>query len=185
MRAEPRRHLARPRLAPPEPPPGGVRVRVDRPPGDGPYPLPAGGRAGAGAHHAGPAVLRRRRRRQRTLRGGGGRGVRGGGAGLRALFVWEHGPLRVFDERGPQEESRRLLSEIVAGRHARYPEVDLRHEVVAGHPVQVLTEAAEHALGLVVGTRGRGGFAGMLLGSVSQGVLHHARCPVIAVPTHG
>ncbi|MEU7502388.1 universal stress protein [Streptomyces griseofuscus] len=107
------------------------------------------------------------------------------GAALRALLVWEHGPLRAFDERGSQEESRRLLSEIVAGRHARYPEVDLRHEVVAGHPVQVLTEASEHALGLVVGTRGRGGFAGMLLGSVSQGVLHHARCPVIAVPTHG
>ncbi|MEW2624147.1 universal stress protein [Streptomyces sp. NPDC048106] len=107
------------------------------------------------------------------------------GAGLRALLVWEHGPLRVFDEHGSQEEARRLLSEIVAGRHARYPEVELRHEVVAGHPVQVLTEASAHTLGLVVGTRGRGGFAGMLLGSVSQGVLHHALCPVLAVPTHG
>lgn len=56
------------------------------------------------------------------------------------------------------------------------------HEVVRGHPVQVLAKASEHALGLVVGTRGRGGFTGMLLGSVSQGVLHHARCPVITVP---
>ncbi|MFF5405214.1 universal stress protein [Streptomyces misionensis] len=107
------------------------------------------------------------------------------GAGLRALLVWEHGPLRVFDEHGPQDESRRLLSEIVAGRGARYPEVELHHELVVGHPVQVLTEASAHALGLVVGTRGRGGFTGMLLGSVSQGVLHHAECPVIAVPTRG
>ncbi|MEU6776869.1 universal stress protein [Streptomyces sp. NPDC046759] len=105
------------------------------------------------------------------------------GARLRALLVWEPGPLRVFDEHQPQQECRRLLSEIVAGRHARYPEVDLHHEVLVGHPVQVLTDASAHALGLVVGTRGRGGFAGMLLGSVSQGVLHHARCPVIAVPT--
>ncbi|MFJ7904695.1 universal stress protein [Streptomyces sp. NPDC096198] len=105
------------------------------------------------------------------------------GARLRALLVWEPGPLRVFDEHQPQQECRRLLSEIVAGRHARYPEVDLHHEVLVGHPVQVLTDAAAHALGLVVGTRGRGGFAGMLLGSVSQGVLHHARCPVIGVPT--
>ncbi|MFF7236937.1 universal stress protein [Streptomyces collinus] len=104
-------------------------------------------------------------------------------ARLRALLVWEPGRLRVFDEHQPQQECRRLLSEIVAGRHARYPEVDLHHEVLVGHPVQVLTDAAAHALGLVVGTRGRGGFAGMLLGSVSQGVLHHARCPVIAVPT--
>ncbi|MEU2716631.1 universal stress protein [Streptomyces sp. NPDC007205] len=107
------------------------------------------------------------------------------GAEVRALLVWEPGPLRIFDEYEPQQECRRLLSEVVAGRHARYPEVDLRHEVVLGHPVKVLTDASAHALGLVVGTRGRGGFTGMLLGSVSQGVLHHAGCPVIAVPARG
>ncbi|MFG2123683.1 universal stress protein [Streptomyces sp. NPDC048710] len=105
------------------------------------------------------------------------------GAQLRALYVWEPGRLRIFDEYAPQQEARRLLSETVAGRHDRYPEVDLHHELVVGHPVQVLTDASAHALGLVVGTRGHGGFAGMLLGSVSQGVLHHARCPVIAVPS--
>jgi nucleotide-binding universal stress UspA family protein len=105
------------------------------------------------------------------------------GAEVRALYVWEPGPLRIFDEYAPQQEARRLLSETVAGRHARYPEVDLRHELLVGHPVQVLTDASAHALGLVVGTRGHGGFTGMLLGSVSQGVLHHARCPVIAVPS--
>ncbi|MGW3152354.1 universal stress protein [Streptomyces sp. NPDC001177] len=105
------------------------------------------------------------------------------GAELRALYVWEAGPLRIFDEYAPQQEARRLLYETVAGRHARYPEVNLHHELVVGHPVQVLTDASAHALGLVVGTRGHGGFTGMLLGSVSQGVLHHARCPVIAVPS--
>ncbi|MFE2070036.1 universal stress protein [Streptomyces sp. NPDC059467] len=104
------------------------------------------------------------------------------GAQLRALYVWQPGPLRIFDEHEPQEEARRLLSEIVAGRQARYPEVELRHELVVGHPVQVLADASADALGLVVGTRGRGGFTGMLLGSVSQGVLHHARCPVLVVP---
>ncbi|MFD5603009.1 universal stress protein [Streptomyces sp. NPDC127064] len=65
------------------------------------------------------------------------------------------------------------------------PRGRLRHEVVRGHPVKVLTDASAHALGLVVGTRGRGGFTGMLLGSVSQGVLRHAACPVIAVPAPG
>ncbi|WP_405876892.1 universal stress protein [Streptomyces sp. NBC_01136] len=104
------------------------------------------------------------------------------GAALRALYVWQPGPLGIFDEYAPQQECRRVLAETVAGRGAAYPDVELHHELVSGHPVKVLTEASAHALGLVVGTRGHGGFAGMLLGSVSQGVLRYARCPVIAVP---
>ncbi|MFG2028725.1 universal stress protein [Streptomyces sp. NPDC048825] len=104
------------------------------------------------------------------------------GALLRALYVWHPPLLGVLDEDAAVRECRRVLSETVAGRTAAHPEVELRHEVIRGHPVQVLTEASEHALGLVVGTRGHGGFTGMLLGSVSQGVLHHARCPVITVP---
>ncbi|MEU1473904.1 universal stress protein [Streptomyces sp. NPDC005760] len=104
------------------------------------------------------------------------------GATLRALYVWHPPLLGVLDEDAAVRECRRVLSETVAGRTARYPEVELHHEVVLGHPVRVLTEASEHALGLVVGTRGHGGFTGMLLGSVSQGVLHHAHCPVITVP---
>jgi nucleotide-binding universal stress UspA family protein len=105
------------------------------------------------------------------------------GAALRALYVWQPGRLHwMFDEDAEQEEYRRVLSETVAGRGAAYPDVELHHELVSGHPVEVLTEASADALGLVVGIRGHGGFAGMLLGSVSQGVLHYARCPVIAVP---
>ncbi|MBV7700986.1 universal stress protein [Streptomyces sp. TRM70350] len=104
------------------------------------------------------------------------------GAALRALYVWQPPRLGALDEDAAVRECRRLLSEAVAGRIAAHPEVELHHEVVRGHPVQVLAKASEHALGLVVGTRGHGGFSGMLLGSVSQGVLHHARCPVITVP---
>lgn len=104
------------------------------------------------------------------------------GALLRALYVWHPPLLGSLDEDAAVGECRRVLSETVAGRTATHPDVELHHEVVRGHPVQVLTEASEHALGLVVGTRGRGGFTGTLLGSVSQGVLHHARCPVITVP---
>ncbi|MEV0692954.1 universal stress protein [Streptomyces sp. NPDC050388] len=104
------------------------------------------------------------------------------GAILRALYVRHPPRLGVLDEDAAVQECRRLLSETVAGLTAAHPEVELHHEVVTGHPVQVLATASEHALGLVVGTRGHGGFTGMLLGSVSQGVLHHARCPVITVP---
>lgn len=104
------------------------------------------------------------------------------GAALRAVYVWHPLLLGALDEHAALQECRRVLSETVAGRTATHPEVELRHEVIKGHPVEVLTGAAAHAVGLVVGTRGHGGFAGMLLGSVSQGVLHHARCPVLTVP---
>jgi nucleotide-binding universal stress UspA family protein len=103
-------------------------------------------------------------------------------AALRAVYVWQPGLLGVLDEHTARRVCRWLLHETVAGRGAEYPEVELHQELVGGHPVKVLTEASAHALGLVVGTRGHGGFTGMLLGSVSQGVLHHARCPVITVP---
>ncbi|WP_127361126.1 universal stress protein [Actinacidiphila soli] len=81
-----------------------------------------------------------------------------------------------------EKEVRRALAESTAGWPDKYPQVELRHEIIRGHPVQVLTEAAEYALALVVGSRGLGGFPGLLLGSVSQGALHHARCPLIVVP---
>lgn len=104
------------------------------------------------------------------------------GAQLRALYAWHPPFFGAPDEHATMRECRRVLSETVAGREAKYPDVELHHEVVRGHPVQVLTDASEHSLGLVVGSRGRGGFTGMVLGSVNQGVLHHARCPVISVP---
>ncbi|RLU83654.1 universal stress protein UspA [Streptomyces griseocarneus] len=106
------------------------------------------------------------------------------GAALRAVLVLEQGgPYGPLDTRATVQECRRLLAETVAGRAATYPEVELGQDVVVGHPVEELAKASAQALGLVVGTRGRGGFTGMLLGSVSQGVLHHAHCPVIAVPS--
>ncbi|MER7965152.1 universal stress protein [Streptomyces ardesiacus] len=103
-------------------------------------------------------------------------------AHLRALYVW-HSPLRgVLDEHHALQECRRLLAEAAAGRTAAHPGVELHHEVIKGHPVRELSEASAHALGLVVGARGHGGFRSMLLGSVSQGVLQHAYCPVLLVP---
>jgi nucleotide-binding universal stress UspA family protein len=59
--------------------------------------------------------------------------------------------------------------------------VKISSTVLAGNPAQVLLEAAKGADLLVVGSRGHGGFAGALLGSVSQHCAHHAPCPVVIV----
>lgn len=54
--------------------------------------------------------------------------------------------------------------------------------VVSGFPAQTLIQAANDSDLLVVGTRGGGGFASLVLGSVSNQVVHHATCPVVVVP---
>jgi nucleotide-binding universal stress UspA family protein len=61
------------------------------------------------------------------------------------------------------------------------PDVVIRSSVVEGHPAEVLVRAAHGADMLVVGSRGHGGFAGALLGSVSQYCVHHAPCPVLVI----
>ncbi|HEY6744197.1 MAG TPA: universal stress protein [Mycobacteriales bacterium] len=61
----------------------------------------------------------------------------------------------------------------------KYPEVDSRTDVAEGGAAQKLVEASRTASLLVVGTRGHGGLAGMLLGSVSHAVLRHAHSPVV------
>ncbi|MGD3110660.1 universal stress protein [Streptomyces sp. YGL11-2] len=104
------------------------------------------------------------------------------GAVLRAVYVQSPERFRGRDKHTVESECRSLLSEAVAGRTATYPDVEVHHEVVHGHPVEELAKASAHAMCLVVGTRGHGGFTGLLLGSVSQGVLRYAQCPVIAVP---
>jgi nucleotide-binding universal stress UspA family protein len=60
--------------------------------------------------------------------------------------------------------------------------VKMEQKVLTGGAAPVLVEEAKGASLLVVGSRGRGGFKGLLLGSVSQQVAHHAACPVVIIP---
>ncbi|MET9153316.1 universal stress protein [Streptomyces griseoflavus] len=78
-----------------------------------------------------------------------------------------------------EEES--LLSEALAGFRERYPDVQVEHRTVRGGAREELIEASRSAQLVVVGARGRGGFTGLLLGSVSQALLHHAHSPVAVV----
>ena len=70
----------------------------------------------------------------------------------------------------------------MAWLRSHYPALPAEYQLRDGSPVDVLVEASRHVELVVVGTRGRGGFTGMLLGSTSDGVLHHAKGPVMVVP---
>lgn len=104
------------------------------------------------------------------------------GAALRAIAVWQPPVFLLHDEEVALQAQRRMLSEATAGWSQKYLDVVLSHEIPIGHPVEELAEAGEHALAVVVGRRGRGGYSGMRLGSVVHGLLHRAFCPVITVP---
>ena len=94
-------------------------------------------------------------------------------------LAWVPAPL---DREALYADIREQLDAGVAWIKSHFPNLHVIGEVQDGSPVELLIEASRRSELLVVGTRGRGGFAGMLLGSTSQGVLHHARGPVMVVP---
>ncbi|BBY15043.1 universal stress protein [Mycolicibacterium litorale] len=80
---------------------------------------------------------------------------------------------------GVRAQAEETLAISLAGFGERYPDVTVHREVVFDRPAEHLLERSESAQLLVVGSRGRGGFAGMLLGSVSAAVVQAAGAPVI------
>jgi nucleotide-binding universal stress UspA family protein len=78
-------------------------------------------------------------------------------------------------------EVREALEMAVRPWADKYPQVDLRLWPVIGRPATELIHASEYGSLLVIGSRGHGGLAGLLLGSVSRHALHHAECPLAVV----
>lgn len=111
------------------------------------------------------------------------------GAPLVAVTVWN---VEVVDGmvvttpdtdawRQVETKYRAVVDKIIEPLRVANPDVDCTVEVLHGSPAKVLSERAADAGLLVMGTRGRGGFTGMLLGSQSQKVLETASCPVMLV----
>ncbi|WP_422769256.1 universal stress protein [Plantactinospora sp. WMMC1484] len=112
------------------------------------------------------------------------------GTGVLAVHAWgtplptgpgEAAALALVPEEHRQAHlaaSRQLLTDALAPRRRRFPDVPVQERLVEASAAPALLDAAEGAALAVVGSRGHGGFAGLLLGSTSQALLHHAGCPV-------
>jgi len=113
------------------------------------------------------------------------------GVGLVALHAWsDMGPIGFasvnwapIEWRNIKDQEEELLAERLCGWQDRYPDVDVHRVVVCDFPAPRLLEQTETAQLVVVGSHGRGGFPGMLLGSVGRAVVNSARIPVIVART--
>jgi nucleotide-binding universal stress UspA family protein len=104
------------------------------------------------------------------------------GVELKALHAWSDSEvlqLSGVDWLALQSEADRSLAERLAGWQERYPDVRVHRLVVRDRPARELIDESESAQLVVVGSHGRGGLSGILLGSVSNAVVHSARMPVI------
>lgn len=103
---------------------------------------------------------------------------------IEAVAAWQyHLALGTFTplDWTPEADTRALLEEAVRKAFGDDVPTGLQLTVRQGHAATVLAEAGEGAEMLIVGSRGHGGFSGMLLGSVSTSVSAHARCPVLII----
>jgi nucleotide-binding universal stress UspA family protein len=111
--------------------------------------------------------------------------------GLRIVSAWEvpaavygggftppmdAGTLEAFGARAQQ-----VADDAAAAVKEQHPSLEVEAVAAAGQPADVLLDRSADAELVVVGRRGLGGFKTLLLGSVSQQVVHHAGCPVVVV----
>lgn len=111
------------------------------------------------------------------------------GVPLVAVHLWtDPGPGQVFvktmapfDLEPVREKEDRVLAEVLAGWQEKFPDVEVLRVIEQDKPRQQLLDWSTRARMMVVGSRGRGGFSGLLLGSTSQALIQYAGCPVLVV----
>jgi len=113
------------------------------------------------------------------------------GASIDAVMAWQMPPSFAWISESAtgvgdyRRQAHRVVAEAIRQSHADEAGVKIEPWVQEGHPAHVLIEASRGAQLLVVGSRGHGGFASALLGSVSQNCIHHASCPVLVIRADG
>lgn len=110
---------------------------------------------------------------------------------LHVVHVWQYPygiapsaspPVQIELRAGLQQEAERVLANEVAA--ARATGATVSSALLEGSPAEKLVLETEPDDVLVVGSHGHGGFTGLLLGSVGQQCAHHARCPLVIVPSY-
>jgi nucleotide-binding universal stress UspA family protein len=139
-------------------------------------------------HHEGPVVVAGVDGSQASLRAlhWAVEHARRTDATLRVVTAWEwpilFGPVIFTESFDPKADAERTQVHALEQELGEGSPVKLEALVVEGRPAPTVLDASDDAELLVVGSRGRGAFAGMLLGSVSEHCVHHATCPVVVVP---
>lgn len=112
------------------------------------------------------------------------------GGSVQAVIAWQFpaavggyawAPVAVLESTDYEEIAQKVVADAIAAVDPAGRDVPISTRVREGNAAQVLIDAAADADLLVVGSRGHGGFAGALLGSVSQHCVHHAPCPVAVI----
>jgi nucleotide-binding universal stress UspA family protein len=108
------------------------------------------------------------------------------GVSLRAVHAWLDTVVPVMVSKAVDwdivaAQQANLLTNCLAGWRQKYPDLPIEPLLIEDRPAHALMDSIDDAQLVVVGSRGRGGLAGMTLGSVSQALLHHAGCPVAVV----
>lgn len=108
------------------------------------------------------------------------------GCGIDVITTWQY-PMAAYGYGAmaptyrPDEDAAHMLEVVLKDVFDDARPDDLRAVLVEGHPAQILVERSAGAALLVVGSRGHGGFVGLLMGSVSAHCAEHAQCPVTVV----